>query len=187
VNAAAAPPKLVESLPHAREILLTVANAELGDALDLLARHVVAPYRVQVIWNHSDLDLLDALLRRGYHVYDGAVEAPNRLFAGRSLGYRLPCYEPIPDASARSHQDWWRRVGTFLLLSGVVGNSFPERELFQLVGREHFFIRIPSGNLPPPKPGTEVDVLVNCPWASSRTLLASAERIRVRGPAGSTL
>ncbi|HEY8695786.1 MAG TPA: hypothetical protein VIR57_23935 [Chloroflexota bacterium] len=185
MKASAAPPQLVGSLPQAKEVILCIANDDLGDALDLLQRHVSEPYRVQVIWNHSNLQLLEALLRRGYHVFEGAVDGPNRLFAGRSLGYQLPSYESIPHPYEMSYRDWWRRIGTFLLMSGAVGKIYPEQQLFQLKDRDHFFISVASSKLPLPEPGTEVDVLVNCPWASSRTLLASAKRILVKSPAGS--
>ncbi|MDE3074152.1 MAG: hypothetical protein KGJ86_01870 [Chloroflexota bacterium] len=177
------PAELLHSLPQAKEVILCVASGDLGDALDLLHDHGPVPYRVQVIWNHTDLDLLQGLLGRGYQVFDGPVKGPNRLFAGRSQGYYLPGYESVHDAFAVAYRDWWRRVGTFLLISGIVGAVYPEQQLFQLKGREHFFISVASSKLRLPEPRAAVEVVLNCPWASSHLLLAVAERILVRDSA----
>jgi hypothetical protein len=185
MNASAPPAELAASLSQAKDVVLCIAGGDFGDVLNVLRRHVTQPYRVSVIWNHSDLDRLEELLRRGYHVFQGVVAGPSRLYVGRSRGYKLPAYERIGDAFVRACQDWGRRSGTYLLVSGRVGAVYAGHELFQLQGREHFFISVASTKLPLPEPGCEIEVVLNCPWASSRTLLASAERILVRSPARS--
>lgn len=175
--------ELPDALSHAREVILCITAGHLAGVLDALQSESVDGNRVHVLWRHSDLDLLATLLRRGYRVFDAQLAGPDRLFIDRNLGYMLPDYRPVEHASVRAAEDWWRRCGTFLMLNGVVAAVHPEQRVFQLRGREHFFITVPPGRLALPEPGADVEVLVNCPWASSRTLLAVAQRISGARPA----
>jgi len=80
-----APAELIEHLPMATEVILCVANGQLGEALQLIEDRVPDRNRVRIIWTCSDLNLLE-LLRRGYHVDKG----PSRQWAVLSSALDAP-------------------------------------------------------------------------------------------------
>ena len=179
------PAELQEALTHAKEVTLCVTRGQVEEGLSLIERHVSAAWNVQVLWAWSDLSLLERLLRQGYRVFDAPVSGQDRLFAGDNLGYTLPDFMPISNARETVLMASGRRIGTYLLFSGEVGGVFPEHQLFKLKDRDLLFISVATSKLTLPQLGCQVEVVSNCPWASARVVVASAERIHITTPASS--
>jgi len=176
-----------QALRDAREIVLCIAQGDLGDVLDAVAEEVATPLAVQVIVNarlRSNVDQLELLVRRGYRVFEGALRGQDRVFVNRKQGYFLPEYAAVANAYDVATTDMWQRVGTFLLLSGEVGAVHQEQQMFKLRGSDLFFISV--GQTDMPSVGSDIEVLGNCGWASGRIVVMAAERIRVLREAGAT-
>jgi hypothetical protein len=146
-------------LPLARSVLVAPSSDDPTDLLALVER--LAPARHTEILTPPDVSVpaLRALLAREFVVYDAAA-APRSglLILDRRLGWRVPGWEPIPQAFKTAYRLLWTRLGYYTVQTGTVDVVHAENRLFSFCGRSSF-VNVAYRDLPLPSPGEHLRVL----------------------------
>lgn len=98
---------------------------------------------------------LARLVEESFRVFEAVVPSREMVFLDRKVGYYLPGWEPIPDAFSLACSLLWRRLGSYLVLEGVVERTNPI--FFALVGNRG--VHIHYRGLDAPAVGEQVRVL----------------------------
>ena len=164
------PQAAVARIPEANEILIgthTRIASELWDALmaqrprlhpaDLLIREVF------------DAEYVLQMIEAGFRVYEAALPPDDQIFLDRELGYRLPNWEPLPDAFAQASRLSWTRLGYYTCLAGTV-TIITETGLMKVVERDHLWFSVKQVE-PLPNVGERVTILANRPFLDVETPL----------------
>ena len=145
--------------PLARSVLVAPGSEGADELLALAQR--LAPARHTEILTPPDVgvDALRSLLAREFLVYDAAA-APRRgvLILDRRLGWRVPGWEPLPQAFKTAYRLLWTRLGYYSVLSGVVDVVHAENRVFSFCGRSTW-VNVAYRQLPLPSPGERLQVL----------------------------
>jgi hypothetical protein len=146
-------------VPLARSVLVAPGSDDDGELLALTDR--LAPTRHTEILTPPDIgvDVLRALLARDFLVYDAAA-APRGgvLILDRRLGWRVPGWEPLPEAFKTAYRLLWTRLGYYTVQTGVVELVHPENRVFSFAGRS-IWVNVAYRNLPLPSPGERLRAL----------------------------
>ncbi len=123
-------------LPVARQVVVVPGVDARAELLALVER-LSPPARTEIL-APPDLgtEAIEGLLGRGFTVYDAAA-APRAgaLILDRRLGWRLPAWEPLPEAFKTACRLLWTRLGYYTVQTGTVEAVHPENRLFSFRGR----------------------------------------------------
>jgi hypothetical protein len=103
----------------------------------------------------SQAQYLAELVEEGFRVFEAAVPSQEMIFLDRRVGYYLPGWQPVSDPFPLACTFMWRRLGSFLVLEGTVGQANPV--FFTLVGNQGLLVY--TRGLGAPEPGERVRVL----------------------------
>lgn len=146
-------------LPVARSVLVAPGSDDAAELLSLTER--LAPPRHTEVLTPPDVGVavLQRLLAREFMVYDAAA-APRRgvLILDRRLGWRVPGWEPLPEAFKTAYRLLWTRLGYYTVQSGTVERIHAENRLFSFAGRA-VWVNVAYRDLPLPSPGERLRVL----------------------------
>ena len=146
-------------LPLARQVLVAPGSDDPTELLGLVER--LAPPKQTEVLTSSDVgaEILHRLLGRAFTIYDAAA-APHRgvLILDRRLGWRVPGWEPLPDAFTTACRLLWTRLGYYTVQSGIVAQVHPENRLFSFAGRA-VWVNVAYRDLPLPAQGERLHVL----------------------------
>jgi hypothetical protein len=146
-------------LPVARSVLVAPGSDDDGELLTLTYR--LAPSRHTEVLTPPNIgvDELHTLLARDFVVYDAAA-APRRgvLVLDRRMGWRVPGWEPLPEAFKTAYRLLWTRLGYYTVQTGVVELVHADNHVFSFAGRS-IWVNVAYRNLPMPSPGERVRVL----------------------------
>ena len=146
-------------LPLARSALVAPGSDDPAELLALAER--LAPPRHTEVLTPPDVgvDALRSLLAREFLVYDAAA-APRRgvLILDRRLGWRVPGWEPLPEAFKTAYRLLWTRLGYYTVQTGTVERVHAANRLFSFAGRS-VWVNVAYRDLPLPAPGEQLRVL----------------------------
>ncbi|HLH21508.1 MAG TPA: hypothetical protein VK066_03240 [Chloroflexota bacterium] len=146
-------------LPLARSVLLAPGSDDPSALLALAER--LAPVGHTEVLTPPDVgvEALRALLACKFLVYDAAA-APRRgvLILDRRLGWRVPGWEPLPDAFKTAYRLLWTRLGYYTVQTGTVEQVHAENRVFSFAGRATW-VNVAYRDLPLPAPGERLRVL----------------------------
>jgi hypothetical protein len=146
-------------LPVARSVLVAPGSDDPNELLALAER--LAPPRHTEVLTPPDVgvEVLRSLLAREFLVYDAAA-APRRgvLILDRRLGWRVPGWEPLPEAFKTAYRLLWTRLGYYTTQTGTVERVHAENRLFSFAGRS-VWVNVAYRDLPLPAPGERLRVL----------------------------
>ena len=146
-------------LPVARNVLVAPGTDGNDELLDLVQR--LAPTdRTEILTPPNIAEAaIDGLLGRGFVIYDAAA-APRTgiLILDRRLGWRVPSWQPLPEAFKTACRLLWTRLGYYTVQSGTVDQVHVENRLFSFEGRS-IWVNTAYRDLPLPSPGERLRVL----------------------------
>ncbi|HEY7063224.1 MAG TPA: hypothetical protein VII06_17235 [Chloroflexota bacterium] len=146
-------------LPVARQVLVAPGSDDPDELLGLVER--LAPTGRTEVLTPPDVGVaaLRRLLARQFTVYDAAA-APRRglLILDRRLGWRVPGWEPLPEAFRSAYRLLWTRLGYYTAQAGEVAEVHPENHLFSFAGKS-IWVNVAYRDLPLPRPGERLRVL----------------------------
>ena len=98
------------------------------------------PGSVEVLCgDFPDAVYLLGLLEKGYLLFDAVVPQQTLIFLDRQQCYRLPDWDPVPDAFSLACDLLWRRNGCYARLVGLVTEIAPGGRMFKLLVNEHYW------------------------------------------------
>lgn len=169
-------------LPHARAVLIA-PGADGREALLELAERLAPAGRSEVL-GPPDLgtDVITRLLAQGFRVYDSAG-APRLsvLVLDSRIGWRLPTWDPIPNAFQVANRLMWTRLGYYTVLRGTVDEIHAQNRMFSFAERS-LWVNTAYRDLAMPAHGAHVAVVGMYSFLGSTVPIFHALRI-TREPA----